>query len=176
MAKQYEVIGKKIEDMPQSVSYESTNGRDVTGEPFSTATKGESSIAVDPITVNKNSTFAKAVNRIILFDLELSDLEFWFVVEHRYLRIGTDFDTGKPFAYRQRGTWVPGDYGKGNQSLDLAGTIQWSGEKQYGTYDKDAVGDKFASGTTTPTESEMFYKDGDASRSEFRLYYEYETA
>jgi len=172
MPKQYEIIGKKIEDMPQSVSYESTNGRDVTGEPFSTVTKGDSSVSVDPIVINKNSGFAKAVNKIILFDLELSDVEFWFVVEHRYLRVGTDYATGKSFAYRQKGSWVPGDYAKGNQSLDLAGTIQWTGTKEYGTFDKSLTKDNFVASSSIPDDSAMFYKDGDASRSEFRLYYE----
>jgi len=98
------------------------------------------------------------------------------VVEHRYLRIGVDYDTGKSFAYRQKGTWVPGDYGTGNQSLDLSGTIQWTGEKTFGTFDKDAVGEKFVASSAVPDDSDMHYKDGDASRSEFRLYYEYDAA
>lgn len=175
MPKTYEAVGRKIEDMPQANAYESTTGRDVLGEPFATTTKGESSVAVNPITVNKSSEFAKAINRIILFDLELSDLEFWFVCEHRYLKIGTDYASGQSFAYRQKASIVPGSYASGNQSLDMEATIQWIGEKTYGTYDAQMASDNFLEGSGIPDVAQMHYKDGDASRSEFRIYFEIDT-
>ena len=176
MAIKREIVGKKIEDMPTSVSYDVTSGTDVTGESFAEATKGESTTTASPVTVSKNNMLAKFIDTAVERDYELSELEKWFLVVRRFKRIGTDYDTGLPAAYRQKAIVSPGDYAPGNQALTVSATLNWVGEKIHGTYDASATGDGFVPETEPPLESATHYKDGDASRSDYRIYYEYEAA
>ena len=164
----YEPVGFMIEDMPTSVSYDVSTGKDVLGLSFARGTRGESSTSVSPVTVNKKSELAKIIDTIVEQELELSDLEYHFIAVREFKRIGADFETGIPAAYRQKCIVVPGDYAQGNQSLDVSATLNWVGEKKHGTFD----GTAFAPQTAVPGPGQIHWKDGDASRSDYKIYLE----
>lgn len=175
MAIKYELLGRKIEDMPTALNYETTSVLDVTGVTDVTATVGIATTEANPVTFNKNSRFARVVDTAVERGHELSQLEKEFLVVRKFKRIGEDYATGKPVAYKQRAIVVPGDYASGNQALEMSATLNWIGEKTFGTVDLSAVaGDKFTAETEEPLESEIHYKEGDASRSDYQIFYIYD--
>lgn len=174
MAIQYERIGKRITDMPTAQNYNTEGDTDIVGEPFFDATLGTPTTEASPITFNPGSMFARFVNTAIERDYELTQLQKDFIVVSVFKRIGADYTNGKMAAYKRTAVVVPGDDATGNQSLQMSATLNWIGKKTHGTYDPSASGDKFTAETAPPADSEIHYKDGDASRSDRALYYIYD--
>lgn len=164
MATIYELIGSGIEEMTTTLNYEVNTVRDVIGQSVTKATKGANTITVDPVTINPNSEFAKWVDTAIEREYELTQLEQDFTFVKMYKKTG-----GKMVAFRQTAVVVPQDWATGNQ--DLRGSVELNliGKRVHGTFDPEAIGDKFTPETTPPTD--FTYEAGDAKREAFGMYY-----
>lgn len=174
MAIKYELLGRKIEDMPTALNYETNSVIDVTGVTDTTSTVGIATTETSPVTFNSNSKFAQFIDIAVERGYELSQLEKEFLVVRKFKRIGADYETGKPAAYKQKAIVTPGDYASGNQALELSATLNWVGDKTFGTVDFNATNDKFTSETAPPASAEIHYKDGDARRADYQIFYIYD--
>lgn len=174
MAMNYEQLGRKIEDMPTSLNYEVESVKDVRGVTDTSATVGTVTTEVNPVILNKDSALATFLDTAIEREYELTQLEKTFVVVRMFKKIGADFATGKYAAYRQAAIVQPGDYAMTNKELQMSATLHWTGEKIHGTFDPATK--LFTAETAPPAPSEIHYKDGDASRSEYHILYEFDAA
>jgi len=176
MAKKYEAVGSGIEEMATAQNYETTTVKDVLGQSRTRATKGGKVITVTPLAINRDFEFAKFVDLAIERQFELSDLEKEFLFVKMYKKVGETEETAKPVAWIQKGVVVPTDWAMGNQELQAGVEVNMIKEPTFGTIDFDAIGEKFIAETSIPTSDMIFYEEGDASRSDFVMYYIYETA
>lgn len=174
MAIKYEKIGRGIEDMPTATNYETNSVKDVTGVTETEATVGIATTEASPVTVRSDSKFAKVIDTAVEREHELSKLEHEFLCVKDYKRVGTDFESGKPIAWKQKAVVVPGDFATGNQSLQMSATLNWVGTKTFGIVDFSAVDDKFTKETSEPSETEVHYKEGKASRSDYQIFFMYD--
>jgi len=176
MAIAYERVGVGIEDLSMSQNYNVDTKKDVWGETFITTTTGDNTTDVTDIVFNPEYNLAKRIDTAVERDEELSDLDGTFLIVKPYKRIGTDFETGKPLAWKQNASIVPTNFANGNAALLMSASLHWKGAKTFGTYDKDASGDKFTPETEAPAANEVHYKEGEAARKDFNIYYQYEAA
>ena len=165
----YELLGKGVEEMKTALNYEKKTKKDVLGQSSTTVTKGANTITLDTITINPVSTFSKFIDTAIEREYELSELEKEFVFVKPYKMVG-----GKPVAFKQKAVIVPQDWAIGNQALTGSAELNLIGTRVFGTFDVDAVGDKFVAETAPPTDAEITYATGDANREEFGMYYKYD--
>ena len=172
MAKKYQWIGEGIEDMTLGTSYNTTTVKDVRGDTKVTNTKGDTTVSVTPVEFKPDSPFARFIDDAVEFGYELSDLDRKFLFVKMYKRTGTDYETGTPVAWRQTASVSPGDFAIGNEALQVSGTMNLQGSREHGTFD----GMAFAEVDPPPSASSIFYKDGAAARSDFRIYFEYDDA
>lgn len=176
MAVKYEAVGSGIEDMPTAQNYETTSIRDVLGQSRTRATRGNKVITVSPLAINRDYEFSKFVDLAIERQFELSQLEKEFLFVKMYKKVGESELTSLPVAWKQKGIVVPTDWATGNQELQAGVEVNLIGEATFGTVDFDALtGEKFMPETHVPTTDEIFYEEGDASRSDFVMYYIHET-
>lgn len=176
MATKYEAVGTGIEEMATAQNYETTSIKDVLGQSRTRATKGNKTISVSPIAINKDFEFAKFIDTAIERQYELSQLEKEFLFVKMYKRVGASETAANPVAWKQKAIVVPDDWAMGNQELQAGVTLNLVGEATYGTVDFDApMGEKFTPETAPPTSDMIFYDEGDAPRSAFVMYYIHET-
>jgi hypothetical protein len=184
MALVYEWIGRRSTDSAMTSDYTSERDKDITGKSFSIDTRGIDTQTFE-IIINGNSEIARKIDEISERGLELSDLDGTFVVARRYKRIGTDYATGIPSAYRQDAKIVPSSFAPGNAELRGEVEIAFVGARVHGTFDPGAVDPEwewlfpngsFTPETSKPSRAQTHFKDGDASREEFGLFYEYDDA
>lgn len=182
MAKVYEWLGRRSEEITLSPNYEETDGKDVRGEGFSVNTRGIETMEIT-LMFNPKSYFARKVDWIVRRRKELSDLEVTLVKAWKHILIGTSQASALPEACRQRAVIVPTTYAPGNAELQSTVNIKFVGQEEFGTFSSGERADKiigtypdgtFAPETSEPTESTTFYVDGDASRNSFAVFYEYD--
>jgi len=176
MAIKYEWIGTGIEDMPTSLNYETDSVKDVKGQTRTKITTGIETTEFTPVTLNPDSPFALFLDEAVERQRELTELDVELLVVRVYKRIGTNYATGKPSAYKQTAGIAPGDFAPGNAALELSATANWTGERIHGTANMEATGEKFEPETAPPSSTEIHYKQGDATRAEFQIYYVYNDA
>jgi len=169
MAIIYELLGRKIEDMPTATNYDTAAVKDVTGVTDVSATTGTATTAMSPVTFNKDSKFARFLDRAFERGLELSELEVDFLNVRYYKRVGATYEAGKPVAYKQKAVVVPDSYAPGNGALEMSATLNWSGEKTFGTYDKSTS--TFTPETAEPADSTIHYREGDSRRQDYKTYF-----
>lgn len=184
MAKAYEWLGRRSTDAAMSFNYNSERDTDITGKPFSVDTAGVETFTLEVI-INGKSALARKVNRIATRRHELSKLDIPVVVANKYCRIGADFTSGIPEAYRTTAKLVPGEWGSGNAELRATVEVAFVGGREFGTFDPGTVSadwdwlyesGTFAAESSEPTESQIHFKDGDASRAEWGIFYEHDGA
>lgn len=171
MSTTYELLGSGVEEMKTALNYDVTSVKDVLGQSKTKATKGNNTIALDEVTINPNSGFAKFVDTAIERQYELSELEKEFLFVKPYKTVN-----GKFIAFKQKAIVVPQEWAAGNQ--DLMGSVELNlvGDRTFGTFDPNAVGEKFTAETAPPTEAEITYATGDAKREQFGMYFVTTTA
>lgn len=176
MAMKYELLGRRIEDMPTALNYEVESVKDVRGITDTSATVGMATTEVNPVIFNKESALAKFIDNAVERGHELTQLEQTFYVVRLFKRVGDSYAAGKPAAYSQKAIVVPGDYATENKELKMSATLNWVGEKTYGTFDPAAAGAKFTPETAPPADDKIHYKDGDASRADYQIVYAFDDA
>jgi len=170
----YEWVGKGIEDMADTTSMEVTSVKDVRGETEVKLTRGEETTSVTPLVVNVDTKLALFINNAKFFGWELSDLDQRFIKVWTGMKYGVDYDTGEYMAIDQIAGVEPGDFATGNGALECSCTLHYKGARVIGTYDPTAVGEKFTPITGDILPSMVHYKNGDLTRSDFRLFYAYD--
>ena len=174
----YYAIGKGIEDMSMSQNYETNTAKDVMGDSRTIATKGNKTVSVTPLTINAENPFITWLDTAIERDYELTQLEKKFLFVKTHKMVGTSEATAKPVAWIQSAVVVPDDWAMGNADLQAAATVNLVGTAEFGTVNFDAVSpaEKFIKEIEPPTPATTFYKEGDAARSDFTMYYIHEEA
>ena len=172
----YAPVGHGIEDMSHDKAYESNETTDVLGYFRRISRPGSEVIAVAPIAIAdlENDAFVRFVERANERNYRGSALYKWFVFVKDYKRIGTSFDVALPSAFRQLGEVVPQSWANDNNELNASVEVALIGERQHGTFDEDASGDKFIREISEPTDAETHFKPGTIDRKDFLMLYEHE--
>lgn len=170
--------------MPETPTYEEKDGTDVTGASYSINSRGIDSMTTT-VLFNPKSEFAKFIDRIIERRLAFSDLECTLIKVRKYKRIGVDYDSGKPSAVKQKAVIVPTSFAPGNADLNSEIKIKFIDNPTFGTFtpgERNAdyqwlyPAGVFAAETSEPTASQIHYKDGDATRSDYGIFFEFDNA
>lgn len=131
-SKEWEVIGKDIEELSRELNNEVNSFTNILGETETDITKGKQVTTCDPIKFRDDSKVSKKLYNIYKNDLELSE------VEEEFLEVNTSMAvTGKDGefeAFMQVGAIDLKSWGGDTTGVNSPFDINWKGSKTYGTF------------------------------------------
>lgn len=125
---EWEIIGKKIEEMSLEMNPNIETLTDVTGDVQTTLDKYEKQTSVSPYFARKESKMAAWLYNVVREERTLSEVEKEFLCVNIFA--GSD---GKFDAWKQRAIVAVQSYGGSTKGLQIPYNIHWTGKKTYGT-------------------------------------------
>lgn len=139
---EWEIIGKKIEDMSLEMNPNVETMTDITGDVQTTLDKYEKQTSVSPYYARKESKMAAWLYNVVREERTLSEVERTFLCVNVFA--GSD---GKFDAWTQNGVVAVQSYGGNTKGLQIPYNIHWIGQKTFGTV---AIADGVPTFTPTP--------------------------
>lgn len=127
-AAEWEIIGKKIEDMSLEMNPNVETLTDITGEVQTTLDKYEKQTSVSPYYAKRESKMAAWLYNVVREERTLSDVERTFLCVNIFAGADSKFD-----AWTQRAVVAVQSYGGDTKGLQIPYNIHWIGEKTFGT-------------------------------------------
>lgn len=125
---EWEIIGKKIEDMSLEMNPNVETMTDITGDVQTTLDKYEKQTSVSPYYARKESKMAAWLYNVVREERTLSEVERTFLCVNVFA--GSD---GKFDAWTQKGVVAVQSYGGNTKGLQIPYNIHWIGQKTFGT-------------------------------------------
>ena len=125
---EWEIIGKKIEDMSLEMNPNVETMTDITGDVQTTLDKYEKQTSVSPYYARKESKMAAWLYNVVREERTLSEVERTFLCVNVFA--GSD---GKFDAWTQKGVVAVQSYGGNTKGLQIPYNIHWIGRKTFGT-------------------------------------------
>lgn len=131
-SKEWEIIGKDIEELSRELNNEVNSITNILGETSTEVTKGNQVTTCDPIKLRDDSKASKILYNIYKNDLELSE------VEKEFLEVNTSMPVsesqGEYEAFMQVGAIDLKSWGGDTTGINSPFDINWIGAKTYGTF------------------------------------------
>lgn len=141
-AKEWELIGDKIEEMMLNMNPNVETVTDVTGNTTTTLDRYEVQTDVTPMRAKKESELAKWLYEVVRDEKTLSDVEKEFLCVNIFdattTTTGVDPDivtTTVYAAWTQNAVVAVQSYGGNTQGLDIPFNIHWTGKRTHGTFE-----------------------------------------
>jgi hypothetical protein len=134
---EWEIIGRKVEDMSLAMNPNVTTVTDVTGETTTALDKYEVQTDVSPMRAKRDSKFFAILYDIVKNEKTLSDVERTFLCVNIFdsTTTGVEPDTVTAYAaWTQKAVIAVQNYGGNTEGLDIPFNLHWFGEKTYGTF------------------------------------------
>lgn len=125
---EWEIIGKKIEDLSLEMHPNVETMTDVTGNVETTLDKYEKQTSVSPYYARRESKMAAWLYNVVREERTLSDVERTFLCVNIFAGADGSFD-----AWTQRAIVAVQSYGGNTKGLQIPYNIHWIGEKKFGT-------------------------------------------
>lgn len=125
---EWEIVGKKIEDMSLEMNPNVETMTDVTGETQTTLDKYEKQTSVSPYYAKRESKMAAWLYNVVREEKTLSDVEKTFLCVNIFAGADGSFD-----AWTQKAVVAVQSYGGSTKGLQIPYNIHWIGEKTFGT-------------------------------------------
>lgn len=131
-AKEWEIIGKDIEELSRELNNEVNSFTNILGETEVEVTKGNQVTTCDPVKFRDDSKASKILYGFYKNDSELSE------VERDFLEVNTSMPVsgsqGEYDAFMQKGAVDLKSWGGDTSGLNSPFDINWLGAKTYGTF------------------------------------------
>jgi CRISPR/Cas system-associated protein Cas5 (RAMP superfamily) len=137
-AKEWELIGDKVEEMMLAMNPNVETVTDITGNTTTTLNKYEVQTDVTPMRAKKESKLAKWLYEVVKEEKTLSDVEKEFLCVNVFdeSTTGVEPDIKTVYAaWTQKGVVAVQSYGGNSSGLDIPFNIHWIGKKTHGTFD-----------------------------------------
>lgn len=125
---EWEIIGKKIEDMSLEMNPNVETLTDITGEVQTTLDKYEKQTSVSPYYAKRESKMAAWLYNVVREERTLSDVERTFLCVNIFAGADGSFD-----AWTQKAVVAVQSYGGDTKGLQIPYNIHWIGGKTFGT-------------------------------------------
>lgn len=125
---EWEIIGKKIEDMSLEMNPNVETMTDITGDVQTTLDKYEKQTSVSPYYARKESKMAAWLYNVVREERTLSEVERTFLCVNVFAGADGSFD-----AWTQKGVVAVQSYGGNTKGLQIPYNIHWIGQKTFGT-------------------------------------------
>lgn len=125
---EWEIIGKKIEDMSLEMNPNVETMTDVTGDVQTTLDKYEKQTSVSPYYAKRESKMSAWLYNVVREEKTLSDVEKTFLCVNIFAGADGSFD-----AWTQKGIVAVQSYGGDTKGLQIPYSIHWVGGKTFGT-------------------------------------------
>lgn len=125
---EWEIVGKKIEDMSLEMNPNVETMTDITGETQTTLDKYEKQTSVSPYYAKRESKMAQWLYNVVRDEKTLSDVEKTFLCVNIFAGADGSFD-----AWTQTAVVAVQSYGGNTQGLQIPYTLHWIGAKTFGT-------------------------------------------
>lgn len=129
-APEWEIVGKKIEEMSLEMNPNIETMTDVTGDVQTTLDKYEKQTSVSPYFARKESKMAAWLYNIVREERTLSEVEKDFLCVNIFAGADKKFD-----AWKQKAIVAVQSYGGSTKGLQIPYNIHWVGKKTFGTVD-----------------------------------------
>lgn len=130
---EWELLGKKVEDMSLAMNPNVTTVTDVTGDTTTALDKYEVQTDVSPMRAKKDSKFFSILYDIVKEEKTLSDVERTFLCVNIFDATEGEDSTAYA-AWTQKAVVAVQNYGGNTEGLDIPFNLHWFGEKTYGTF------------------------------------------
>lgn len=127
-ASEWEIVGKKIEDMSLEMNPNVETLTDITGDVQTTLDKYEKQTSVSPYYAKRESKMAVWLYNVVRDEKTLSDVEKTFLCVNVFAGSDGAFD-----AWTQKAVVAVQSYGGDTKGLQIPYNIHWIGTKTFGT-------------------------------------------
>lgn len=129
-AKEWELLGRGIEDMSRSLNNEVEAVKDVTGVTDVNVVAGAQTTTVDPVKFERESKVSRILYDIYKYNKELDDVVYEFV------EVFTEDKTGENeyAAFLQSGAVDLKSWGGDTKAVNSPFDINWKGQRIHGTF------------------------------------------
>lgn len=125
---EWEIVGKKIEDMSLEMNPNVETMTDITGSVETTLDKYEKQTSVSPYYARRDSKFAAWLYNVVREEKTLSDVERTFLCVNIFAGSDGAFD-----AWTQKAIVAVQSFGGNTKGVQIPYNIHWIGEKTFGT-------------------------------------------
>lgn len=127
---EWEIIGKKIEEMSLEMNPNIETMTDVTGDVQTTLDKYEKRTSVSPYFARKDSKLSAWLYNVVRDERTLSEVEKEFLCVNIFAGADKKFD-----AWKQQAIVAVQSYGGSTKGVQIPFNIHWVGKKTFGTVD-----------------------------------------
>lgn len=124
----WEIVGRKIEDLSLEMNPNVETLTDITGLTQTTLDKYEKQTSVSPYYARRDSKMSEWLYNVVRNEKTLSDVEKTFLCVNIFAGAGGSYD-----AWTQKAIVAVQSYGGDTKGVQIPYTLYWIGEKTFGT-------------------------------------------